>query len=769
MKAAAVLTSFYLGVSEDVGGFEQVEASAGGKLNLLQIIADQHRWDCLGNAGNTIIHTPNLDKLAKDGVYFTNAYTICPICAPARTSMLAGRTPEQIKMAGNSDITTAPRQMTYDRVLFSNGWVGEYKGKYHAPYDYTQDDSGKSYYEQPVQWLNGNSLKNPPTDGSSMTDAYRAYLDEHEPLKQMQRGQLLDSLYRRPYWADVADARYSQAFNDTLLELSNRLISDGHANKIPTTDQQHVNGRLALSEDHSYSALTLADGLAALDRLKDKPFALTVSFSAPHPPFITPAPFYGMYPRGSIPDPVTVEDPMTASPYHNPHSPSGDELQVRQQSSNYYGMIAQNDKMVGDLLGKLEQLNLASKTLVIYVSDHGEMLGDHHMQSKMVFYEGSAHIPLIMRLPGTIPAGKVVHTPVSNMALFGTITDYLGLQGQAPSTSKSLRPLIEGSTDNTSAVIFSFWNSDSYPGYMAFDGRFKLMMNRKQNKAGSVVCEALYDDCPVPCVGEQGFSTPDAPDALYDLKHDPHEVINLLRTPYVQQPLSQLHPSETDHHVPYDQAQKLQTALVSWLQDTGSKYASAIASRTFKTDHINQAPMLAMPMPDTTWQVGQASALTVPSGTFLDVDGDTLTFAGTLDRGALPDWLEVDPKDGTTRGTPPCEGSHLLRLTADDQKSGFAFTELQLITKGSPPCPPAPAPTPPAPTPPAPTPPAPTPPVPPVPDACALLAEKGCPKSNFETYDDCLKCTRDDVEIGSICRPRDRQAYCGSLLSAFEV
>lgn len=82
----------------------------------------------------------------------------------------------------------------------------------------------------------------------------------------MQAGQLLDGMYRRPYWADVADKRYDQTFNKTLLTLSNRLISEGKPQDIPTTDQQHVNGRLALAANHSYSALTLMDAMAALDR-----------------------------------------------------------------------------------------------------------------------------------------------------------------------------------------------------------------------------------------------------------------------------------------------------------------------------------------------------------------------------------------------------------------------------------------------------------------------------------------------------------------------
>jgi arylsulfatase A-like enzyme len=267
--------------------------TAAAKFNVLTIISDQHRWDCLGEAGNTIIHTPVLDQLAQDGVHFTKAYTVCPVCSPARSSMLAGRTPEQTQVMGNTDIATAPRQMTYDRLLLANGWGGEYQGKYHSPYDYTRDDSGKTFYDQPVQWLNGGCTpKSPPKGVQAFEDSVKAYLDVHEPLKELQLGQLLDGEYRRPYWADIADGRYDQAFNKSLLAQSNELIRDGKSNKVPKTDQQHVNGRLALAANHSLTAITLADGIAALDRLK-APFTLTVSFEAPHPPFITPSPFYG--------------------------------------------------------------------------------------------------------------------------------------------------------------------------------------------------------------------------------------------------------------------------------------------------------------------------------------------------------------------------------------------------------------------------------------------------------------------------------------------
>ena len=163
------------------------------------------------------------------------------------------------------------------------------------------------------------------------------------------------------------------------------------------------------------------------------------------------------------------------------------------------------------------------------------------------------------------------------------------------------------------------------------------------------------------------------------MKYDPREVINLLRSPFVDRPLSQLHSGEKDGIVPSSKARSLQAALVGWLKGTGSSYATAVAQRRMNTTHINQVPVLATPVPsDVTWQANRANTLTLPASTFLDVDGDSLTFAGTLDRGALPPWLRVHPKDGSVHGTPPSAGSHLLRVTATDRKSGAAFVELQL-------------------------------------------------------------------------------------------
>ena len=252
-------------------------------------------------------------------------------------------------------------------------------------------------------------------------------------------------------------------------------------------------------------------------------------------------------------------------------------------------------------------------------------------------------------------------------------------------------------------MVFSFWDTDVSPGFMAFDGRFKLMIGRLA-KADSNACNADVlvpfggGDAPyyfrhVPCgpgVDEQGFDAPGV-DALYDLKYDPREVTNLLRSPFVRRPLSDLHPGggggAADDVVPLDKARGLQSALVEWLAETGSEYAAAVRARQVNTTHINQVPVLtaggsdagAPVMPGRVlWQAGRSNNFTVPAGTFLDVDGDALHFGGTLDRAALPQWLQVHPDTAVVRGEPPAAGRHLLRVTASDHQTGSAFVEFDI-------------------------------------------------------------------------------------------
>ena len=207
--------------------------------------------------------------------------------------------------------------------------------------------------------------------------------------------------------------------------------------------------------------------------------------------------------------------------------------------SDYYGLVSLDDEWIGRLLKRLEELGLADNTLVIFTSDHGEMLGDHGLHGKTTFYEGSAHIPLLMRLPGIIKAGTVVTAPVSQMDYYATILDYLGGSGPV-SEGRSLRPLIEGKEDGKDRVAVSEWAKGNVPGYMVFDGRWKLMFGRSAETR--------------------------SPDALYDLQRDPLELTNLFGN----------NPDREQYRA---QAERLKGLLVAWLQRAKSPNLEQIKAR----------------------------------------------------------------------------------------------------------------------------------------------------------------------------------------------
>jgi len=504
-------------------------------VNLLFIITDQQRWDALGCAGNKILKTPNLDRLAREGARFANFYSSCPVCSPSRTTILTGRSVGTHKVTDNKEITRddLPNFLTFDQILLRNGYHGEYHGKYHSPYKMALD------YNWPVRWVNG------PRPAGSKADmaegwAFKAYLDAHVPARPLKPGELLANMYGRPYTPDPIDG----AFGMTQAEVD-KLGRGKQVKRNLEIGQGTTYGCLDVPPEHTHTAWTAKEGLEGLERLHKTggPFTLTISISPPHPPMVLPRPYYGMYPYDSIPVPASLDDRRANSPYERRHNtdpnPYRDPAKVRQMISDYYGLVAEVDNWIGTILKRLDELGLAQNTLVVFTSDHGEMLADHGMHSKMTFYEGAAHVPLLMRLPGVIPAGKVVNAPAAQIDLFATILDYLGQTGHA-SEGRSLRPLIEGKDDGAGRIAVSEWNSTHFPGFMVFDGRWKLMFGQSVN-APSL-------------------------DALYDLQNDPNEITNLIGH----------NPNREKFRA---EVERLKALLVAWLERVKSPCRDGVKAR----------------------------------------------------------------------------------------------------------------------------------------------------------------------------------------------
>jgi arylsulfatase A-like enzyme len=535
--------SWLFGVSAAVATARLAPAAAKlkAKTNLLFIMTDQQRFDAMSCAGAKVLKTPNLDRLARQGAYFKNAYSNCPICVPARAVMLTGCGIDTVGVTGNNDCDSpkVANVPTFDNILARDGYHTEYYGKWHTPYKFA------STYKNPVRQT-GKHSKGSNIAGQSA--AYKTWLDKKDPTPhEIAEGQLLDNGSKRPYTPDTLDWRFGepQAHWDQLRKRNrNKNKPKGGMNPF---SQAGSYGCLHIPAACTRVAFVGTEVLDALDRMKDKPFSLTCSFGPPHPPMILPKPYHGMYPAEKIDTPESIDDPMTNSPYARRAAEPEmrryrNKSHVCQMTSNYYGMVREIDDWVGKILDRLDKHGLADNTLVIFTSDHGEMLGDHGMHSKMVLYEGSAHIPLLMRLPGAIKPGSVVKTPVAHVDLFATILDYLSMPA-CKSDGRSLRTLIDGKGDGGVDFCVSQWRSGNGPNFMIRSGKWKLLTS--YNPKSPVV------------------------DALYDLETDPHEMNNLIgKNPNRKKSLPQ--------------AKKLKTKLVRWLKKTNSPHLKGLQARQLK-------------------------------------------------------------------------------------------------------------------------------------------------------------------------------------------
>jgi arylsulfatase A-like enzyme len=236
-------------------------------------------------------------------------------------------------------------------------------------------------------------------------------------------------------------------------------------------------------------------------------------------------------------------DDRKSSPYEqanrNYQSPRySDPEKVRHFIATYYGLIKEVDDWVGKILDKLDQHGLTDNTLVVFVSDHGEMLGSHGLTSKNIFYEESVHVPFLMRLPGAIEAGTRVKSAVSTRDIFPTVLDYLGQAHHSNINSESLRGVIDG-TEERDFVVAEWREDRKVPTYMVRSGDWKLLISR--------IPEA------------------DSLDALYNLADDPNEVDNLL--------FDGMSISNARF------AADLKNKLISWLEDANSPAADGVRKR----------------------------------------------------------------------------------------------------------------------------------------------------------------------------------------------
>lgn len=396
-------------------------SARGDGLNVLLLMMDQHYYKVMGCAGNSVVKTPNLDKLARQGVRFTNAVCATPYCSPTRAALTTGRWPHTSGIVNNckkgAPALTSDEDTT-EGLLFSQGYAVEQMGKWHL-------------------------------GEKSDLECYRDSMSMRDRTKQ--HGDFLDGKNLKPKAPREGEKYFAKAdvyMTDWNYDAMERFQAS------PAGKQKGQNlmaiGREATPAKLEFWGGMADEAIAWLNENRNRNFMLTYSAGPPHALWKVPDPYYSMYDAAEIPVPETLSEPVPQAYENSGPAKRGaflGEKGFREMIRCYYAQVTMVDAYLGRILDALDKAGLAEKTLVIYLSDHGDMQGAHGgMLGKSVpaFYEEIVRVPVIMRLPGVIPAGTTVDAHANSVDILPTILDYLQKPIPKAVQGRSLRPMIEG-------------------------------------------------------------------------------------------------------------------------------------------------------------------------------------------------------------------------------------------------------------------------------------------------------------------------------------
>lgn len=374
--------------------------------NLLFIMDDQHRYDYIGA---DFVRTPNIDWLAARGVRFTQCTVNAPVCAPSRIGLASGLQPFRLGALSNNSFL--PQRITtyYQRLRAANYQVG-LVGKL----DLAKPDSALGHRgERP--WTYGLGFTHP-----------------HETEGKMSAG--MAPIGSGPYTHFLQEHRLAEAFQRDYAERQAQgWIRDASHDSVLPEDAFH----------DSYIGQRSVQWVENVNA--DFPWHLFVSFVGPHDPFDPPTSYADRYHDAAMPP--AIEDDLNDKPAWVQQRALGlspDEItQTRRQ---YCAAIELIDDQIGRILAAVESRGMLENTIVIFASDHGEMLGDHGLYQKAVAYEASLRVPLVIAGPG-IAEGQISDALVELIDLNPTLCDLAGLPPQPDIDARSLGPVLRGETD----------------------------------------------------------------------------------------------------------------------------------------------------------------------------------------------------------------------------------------------------------------------------------------------------------------------------------
>ena len=460
--------------------------SLDSRPNILWYCTDQQRFDTISALGNSFVRTPTIDSLVNEGVAFTHAYCQSPICTPSRSSFLTGMYPARLHNTRNGNETFPATPPLITKLIAENGYECGLIGKFH---------------------LQSSGHRTEPR----LDDGYSYWQFSHAPRDDWSTG------HHYAEWV-----RQQGASLDELRNSESRVPTEYHQTTWASECALEF-----LTNSHSTSR----------KKKRSKPWLLSINIYDPHPPFIPPKSYADQFNPLQMPGPHFQESDLSQQQQLEEIDFQGtaqqpEEMNAKEIQALYYAMIAQIDDQFARILNCLEETGQREDTVIIFTSDHGEMLGDHGLVQKGCrFYEGLVRVPLIFQAPHRFQEGLQCDGLVELLDMSATILDLAEVPIPSYFQGRSLLPLLNGDADP--AVFRNFVRCEYFDAldshFTGGTGTFATMHRGKRFKL------SLYHG--------HGLGE------LYDLDSDPWEFNNLWDDPKSQEIKHRMIAESFDAHV----------------------------------------------------------------------------------------------------------------------------------------------------------------------------------------------------------------------------
>ncbi len=441
--------------------------------NVVVVMTDQQRWDTLGAYGNDCIQTPNLDLLAAGAALFEHAFVPIPLCIPSRAALFTGRYPSRGGLGPNSGFPLPVDVPNLAGAFREAGYWTMLVGKDHL----FGPDGLARHYDHVVQYDHAGRL---PHDGGD---------DQERAVRADRQGR----------------------FEERFIEREELGVAHAPTRRLTSAAIDAVRGA----------------------RARGQPFFLWLSYPDPHPPYVVAEPYASLYRGQDLGRPATRPGELDDKPLRQRLSrrlmgaADYTPAEIQRLREIYYGMVSFIDDEVGRFARALETEGIADETIIVFMSDHGDYLGDHGMVRKSpAMYDCLVRIPLFIRWPGHIQPLRVVDTLVESIDLASTLLHLAGLPPLPGDEGTSLVPVLLGQSRKHKDRVFGLYGSvgDAHTEASIHEVDFNALMTRPHPWMSAVAMRgrmAMVRTLDWKLVYYRGGEG-----ELYELRSDPNELVN---------------------------------------------------------------------------------------------------------------------------------------------------------------------------------------------------------------------------------------------------